>query len=50
MDFSSLSSDRGNFDWLFSTITECYKPDANIWWNDECKGILSSSVSTSDVK
>ena len=36
MDFCWLSSDRGNFAWLFSTITESYKPEANIWWYDEC--------------
>ena len=50
MDFSWLSSDRGNFAWLFSTITESYKPEANMWWNGECKAMISSSVSTSDVK
>ena len=45
MDFSWLSSDGGNFAWMFSTITESYKPEANIWWNDESKAMLSNSIS-----
>ena len=49
MNFSWLSSDRGHFAWLFSNITESYKPEAINWWNDECKTTLSSSASTSDV-
>ena len=50
MNFSWLSSNRGNFAWLSSTITKSYKPEAKIWSNDECKAMLSSSVFTSDVK
>ena len=30
MDFGWLSSDRVNFAWLFSTITEIYRPETNI--------------------
>ena len=49
MDFSWLSSGRGNFAWLFSTITESYKPELTF---DEMSIKLCSagSVSTSDVK
>ena len=50
MDFSSLSSDRGKVAWLFATITKSYKPEANIWWNDESEAMLTSIVSKSDVK
>ena len=49
MDFSLLSSGTGNFAWLFSTVTESYTPETNICWNDGCKAVLSSSVSTNDV-
>ena len=56
MDFSWLSSDRVNFAWLFSTIMETYRPEADIWWNDGYKAVyqdgykavVSSSVSTND--
>ena len=50
MDIGWLWSDKGKFAWLFPTITESYRPEANIWWNDGCKAVLSSSVFTNDVK
>ena len=49
MDFSWLSSDKDNFTWWFSTITESHREKANVWWNGGCKAALRS-VSTNDVK
>ena len=50
MDFFSwLSSDKGNFNWWFSTIKESHRAKAKVWWNAGCRAVLSI-VFTNDAK